>query len=355
MFSINSTNSCKGLSLLLLLWHHLFYQHPDFGHIVYRTALLSNVCIALFVILSGYGFSESIKQKTIGLFEFYKRRLSVIYSNYWFIALIFVPVGIVFMNRAIQDVFTDHAYAKFIIQMIGLHRFAYPEYGYNITWWYMSVIIPLIILFPFIYDLTQKYGVFILSMLLIIVIPDKASIPVITTWLLPFALGIYFSQRNYITTISRHLSSYKLWRFPMLIIAIMFLAAFRTYSPLLNGNKIDWLFGGLIILFIYELTISFKLVEILLSFLGKHLFNIFLFHTFIYYYYWEAFIYSFKYPVLIFLVLLSICIVLSIMIEFLKKYIHFYELVKKFQKLKVPVTIEIAFQGVPADSHISLR
>ena len=38
----------------------------------------------------------------------------------------------------------------------------------------------------------------------------------------------------------------------------------------------------------------------------------------IYYYYWNEFIYSFQNPPLIFLVLLSICIVSSMMIEELK-------------------------------------
>jgi len=65
-FSIGSINSCKGIALLLLLWHHLFYQHSEFGHLTYTLAVLSKVCVALFVILSGYGYSESVKSKEAG-------------------------------------------------------------------------------------------------------------------------------------------------------------------------------------------------------------------------------------------------------------------------------------------------
>ena len=329
IFNISSTNSCKGIALILLLWHHLFYQHPEFGPITYTIALLSKVCVAIFVILSGYGYSESIKSKNAGLFSFYKKRLVSLYSNYWFIALIFVSIGILFMDRSLQDAFTNHPYAKFIIQMTGLHRFFYREYGYNATWWYMSVIIPLIILFPFIYCLTKKYGIFILIFCLFILFPRKSIFPVINTWLLPFALGIYLSQKNHIVTISNRLHTYGNWRFIMLITTIVLVAKLRGIIPLLGDTKIDWLFGGLIILFIFELTSIFRLLEKVLGFLGKQLFNIFLFHTFIYYYYWSEFIYSFQNPLLIFFALLSISTLISLTIEQLKRRVYFNELIGK--------------------------
>jgi membrane-bound acyltransferase YfiQ involved in biofilm formation len=355
-FNIRSTNSCKGIALIFLLWHHLFYLHPEFGPITYTVALLSKVCVAIFVILSGYGYSESIKSKNAGLFSFYKKRLVSLYSNYWFIALIFVSIGILFMGRSLQDAFTSYPYAKFLIQMTGLHRFFYREYGYNATWWYMSVIIPLIILFPCISYLTKKYGILIPFFCLLILFPRKSIFPEINTWLLPFALGIYLSQKNHIVTISNRLNTYGNWRFIMLITAIVLVAALRGIIPLLGDTKIDWLFGGLIILFIFELTSLFRLLEKVLGFLGKHLFNIFLFHTFIYYYYWSEFIYSFQNPLLIFFALLSICIVISLTIEQLKRRVYFNALIGKAGTLHVPAAIEITFQqDAPAEARTSRR
>ncbi len=355
-FNIDSTNACKGVALVLLLWHHLFYKHPEFGFITVEFALLSKVCVAIFLILSGYGLSESVKSKNIGLFAFYKKRLVALYCNYWFIALVFVPIGILFMDRSFQDVFTNHAYIKFIIQMTGMHRFAYSEHGYNATWWYMSVIIPLTILFPFIYDLTKKYGVVILIFCFVILLPNRSLLPVINTWLLPFVLGIYFSQKNYIITISDHLNTYGNWRFVILIAALLPVAIFRTRIPLIAGTEIDWLFGALIILFVFEVTKTFRLVQNVLGFLGKHLFNIFLFHTFIYHYYWSGFIYSFQNPLLIFLTLLSICTVISIMMEQIKRRLYFYKLIEKTNELRVPPNIEVTFQqNAPADDRTSRR
>lgn len=341
IFDKNSTNACKGMALILLLWHHLFYPHPEYGFIVWKTGLLAKVCVAIFVILSGYGFSESIRNKNVGLFEFYKNRLIVIYSNYWFIALIFVPIGVFFMNRTFQNTFNGHVYFKFLIQLTGLHRFFYSEYGYNATWWYLSVIIPLIILFPFMYDFINKYGCLSLLFFCFILFNQKfVVLPVINAWLLPFALGIYCSQRNVLPILSCKLSKFGGWRFVVLTVAIGLIAFLRPD----NEIRMDWLFGGLLILYVFEVTNVIVFIKNILCFMGKHLFNVFLFHTFVYYYFWKDFFYSFKSPLVIFFILLSSCIVLSILIEQIKKYLSFYKFVDYIKSIKISPKIEIKFR-----------
>jgi hypothetical protein len=339
IFDKHATNACKGVALLLLLWHHLFFQCPEYGFVVYKTAIIAKVCLAMFVILSGYGFSESVRLKKTEFFQFYKNRLIAIYSNYWFIALLFVPIGVFFMGRTLQSAFTDHCYVKFLIQMTGLHRFVYSEYGYNATWWYMSVIIPLIILFPLFHYAVKKYGVFALLFLFALLIPGKPIIPVLNEWLFPFALGIYVSQRNCISAISAYLNALGWTRYFLLSGVIIFIAVLRIYFPSLHITKINWLFGLAIILLIFELSMTFQIIGPALSFLGKHLFNVFLFHSFIYCYYWKDFIYSFKQPVLIFLVLLFLCVGVSIVLEYVKKVIGFHSLIQKIRRLGAPGTV----------------
>ena len=147
-FDLNATNACKGVALILLLWHHLFYKHPEFGPLVHTSALLAKVCVAMFVFLSGYGFAESVRARKFELLRFYRTRLVPLYANYWLIAALFVSLGVWVMGVSLESAYTDHPYGKFLVQMTGLHRYAFPEYGYNATWWYMSVIIPLVLLFP---------------------------------------------------------------------------------------------------------------------------------------------------------------------------------------------------------------
>jgi peptidoglycan/LPS O-acetylase OafA/YrhL len=343
IFDVSSTDACKGVALMFLLWHHLFHHHPEFGFTVHQTAKFARVCVAIFVLLSGYGYAESIKRKDVGLLQFYKHRFVAIYSNYWLIALIFVPIGVFCFGRTLESAFTNHAYIKFLIQMTGLHMQIIGEYGYNPTWWYMSIIIPLIFLFPFLYDAVKKYGLLVLLCFLFILIPNSPIVPDITRLAFAFSLGIYLSQRNVISIISVRLSALGWRRHILLLVITVLIMLFRSNSPLLNGSKIDWLFGLLIILHVFELTIEFPRIVKPLGWLGKHLFNVFLFHTFIYFFFWKDFIYSFKQPILIFIVLLLICVALSEMIEYFKKAIGFYKITNKLQGFKISPSMEISF------------
>lgn len=72
-------------------------------------------------------------------------------------------------------------------------------------------------------------------------------------------------------------------------------------------------------IFVYQYIAVIPIVNTCLRFLGKHATNMFLIHTFIYYYYYPDFIYSFHYAWLILPVLLCVSLGVSIVIELLKK------------------------------------
>ena len=155
-FDVAITNASKGVALMLILWHHLFYEKPESGEFVYQMALLAKVCVGIYVVLSGYGLAESIKHKGLDLPAFYKRRVLKLYMNYWLIALIFVPIGVWFMDRTLHSVYGDAIYQGFLLQMLGLHMFTWVGYGYNATWWFMSLIIVLYAVFPLMYRLSER-------------------------------------------------------------------------------------------------------------------------------------------------------------------------------------------------------
>ena len=121
-FDKRQTNIAKGVATLLLLWHHLFYAHPN----VYKrfTSLwmytdsmpmeaqisrMCKVCVATFLLLSGYGLLkswESRARRTLGGEQykmsvkqqllFVKNHLIKLMSDYWLIFVIFVPMGLCF-------------------------------------------------------------------------------------------------------------------------------------------------------------------------------------------------------------------------------------------------------------------
>lgn len=71
-----------------------------------------------------------------------------------------------------------------------------------------------------------------------------------------------------------------------------------------------------------------------LAFLGTHSMNIFLFHTFIYYMWFRDIIYVTRNPLVIFLELLSACLLISVILESIKKLIGFDSLIVKIQNIK---------------------
>lgn len=319
-FDISITNASKGMALMLILWHHLFYEKPESGWLVFQTALLAKVCVGIYVILSGYGLAESIKHKKLDIAAFFKRRLVKLYMNYWLIALIFIPIGTLLMGRTLEGVFGEYAYFKLLIQMLGLHMYTSVGYGYNATWWFMSLIIVLYAIFPLVFPLTKKFKLWFLAFCAVLLF---VPIPLVNDWIFPFAVGVYLSQNDGFVRMFGWLQKQGNLRFAILLVLTVFVAWYRQNGWLFDSIRADTFFGILLILWTTELVLVSGYAKKTLEFIGVHSFNIFLFHTFIYYYYFPNFIYSFQNPLLIFAVLLGICLLISVGIEAFKKKINF--------------------------------
>lgn len=197
------SNILKGIALLFLLVHHLFYiqngRFDDFeifdGHyLVNMIGQVCKVCVPLFVFLSGYGLTaEAEKLERIKLFKFYKRRFSKLYLNFWLMWLLFVPVGIFVFDVTFDAVYGDHALLKFILDFLGLINII-GDYGYNPTWWFYSCITTLYLLFPFIIA-GCKFRWCVHLMLwcsIILALLPFTPLQPIRYYLLTFILGCYF-------------------------------------------------------------------------------------------------------------------------------------------------------------------
>lgn len=104
----NDTLALKGIAILLLLWHHMFFVSKDllfdWHDIGIKSAILSRVCVAIFVFLSGYGLMVSSKINE-SLIAFYRKRLFKLLLNYWYIWLLFVPIGVFVFHRTFDAVY----------------------------------------------------------------------------------------------------------------------------------------------------------------------------------------------------------------------------------------------------------
>lgn len=296
VLSLSQTFSLKGIALIALLVHHLFYirtgQYDDIHlggdyYLLNQIGLMCKVCVALFVFLSGYGLAV-VTDKTgiINIKQFYIRRFTKLMSNYWLIWLLFVPIGVFFMGRTLASVYAGYSIGPcLLVDLAGLSRsLGLPSY--NATWWFYSCIIILYLLFPFIYQLIRKSILAIYMILMIsigIVFCPWTFIQPIQCYLLPFVLGIMFSNMLIIyilptsvrrcVVLNRCIRGCALLGEKITLICFMLVVmAIRNFVPY------PMLFDTIICIAIYLVYINIKWskhCDWMLSFLGKHSFNIF--------------------------------------------------------------------------------
>lgn len=333
-FSIQNTDLSKGIALCLLLSCHLFISYPNIGlavcgvSVAHYFARISKVCVAIFVLMSGYGLNESIKRRRNWSTNFVIKRATRIYIDYWIVWIIFVPIGILFFDRTFDKVYGQDILLRALLNFLGLHRY-FNIQGYNATWWYVSLTIGLYILFPIVNIFTKRFGLFFLAFTTpLLFIPFKFYYNINFFWFLliylpTFTLGIYLSEINFfvrLKAIASNQREIKLLFYLILLALIIWQRLTGIFKPsgIDSTSYIDGLFALLIVAVGYEYIFPVRLLGLSFVFIGKHSYNIFLFHTFIYYYYLSDFTYSFKYPVFIFLFLLISCLIVSVFIEKLK-------------------------------------
>lgn len=127
-------------------------------------------------------------------------------------------------------------------------------------------------------------------------------------------MGIAFASEGWFEKLSL-LRRKRIVRIGIEVVGIWF--SYLLYCDV--GITYIYAFAFFIPMLVFDLISSIPFISHLLKFLGKHSTNIFLTHTFIYYYFYTEYIYSLKYDWLILIVMLSLCSIVSMVMEFAKK------------------------------------
>ena len=324
MLSLRDSNILKGVALLLLFAHHLFYVqnglYDDVNiyhswNLVHQIGLYGKLCVAIFVFLSGYGLT--VKAEKDGgiknLKSFYLHRFKKLYLSYWYIWLLFVPVSYFVFGRTFSVVYHDGIVFKLLLDFLGLLN-CIGLLGYNATWWFMSCIILLYLLFPLLYKFARtNWPLSIALAMTITFLPLVNVVNPIRYYVITFVLGILYALKILPPPSSKEtvftfllfliLSVCRIFGDPILIDCILSLLLVHLYTYVRVPNG----------------------VAHILEIIGRHSMNIFLFHTFIYYYWFREIIYAPRNPVVIYAFLLAVCLLVSFAIEKLKSLIiHLY-------------------------------
>ena len=365
-FTKEHTIQMKGIAIIILLFHHCFlnaqrwatvpYEKlattkgwgyypisftPFSSHTIQYLASFSKICVAMFVFMTGYGMwvsYESQKKKTT-MSNYIKKRMVTLMTGFLIIfvvtEILAIPTG-----RFIEVYGHDfRSVVYMIIDALGLAKLLGTPL-FCLTWWYMSLAIVLIMIFPFVHSIMEKYQwvVVVAS----IIVPRACGFGQSTDlfrYLLAYTLGMYFAQHDLLARIKEKFMEQNVaGKLLSLIVSLIGLAVIIKcrQNAWIGWKYLDFWDGFaamymIVISYIYIL--NGKWIVKGLGFLGKHSMNIFLIHSFYRDVFFHEFTYSFYYAWLDYIVLMAISLVTSIVLEWFKKLIRYEKFIDWVKRL----------------------
>lgn len=350
-FTKNDTAAMKGIAILMMMVHHCFvdnrYADYDLSFVLideYYVGIIASfckICVSLFVFLSGYGITVGLLRLDLqdknALRKQITRRYFSMMSGYWVMYILCAILFLIFLPSRFSAYDGDHmldAPVYALIDFMGLaHLFGTPTL--IATWWYMSLAVIIVVITPMFFLLYKRFGTIALFVVTFMFCGLFKTINFdLIRWLFTLALGMVCADHNLLAKIK----DFKIIKnkYADYIIKFIIYTAVLLFCIYARQNifaKISYLRDGIIPLFviIYCYTIIFPIpvVNTVLQFLGKHSMNIFLFHTILRGYILKDFIYGLKYPLVIVTVLLGMSLIVSNLVELIKKYSGYNKLCRK--------------------------
>lgn len=286
----------------------------------YYISLFSDACVPIFAFVSGYGlyFKYVQNSKTYGKAN--STRLKRLYVNYWIILLLFAVV----LGAILGTPGYPGSFIKGFLNLTGVNP------SYNGAWWFLTIYILFVVSSAFWFRLLDQLNpyFFITALLMVYVIAFYFRIckvdlfeNQILRWghqqsalffctLLQFMFGAFaykFKWHSKINLVFNRIH----FKNSMALAMIGLLVVFHGFVP----NFVIAPFTALGFLFMFlqlDLPIFFNK---LLDFFTPHATNIWLIHMFFYMIYFKDFIYSPKYVLPIFLLLVLCCVLSSIVVN----------------------------------------
>lgn len=365
-FTKEHTMQMKGIAIIILLFHHCFlnaqrwatvpYEKlattkgwgyypisfaPFSSHTIQYLASFSKICVAMFVFMTGYGMwvsYESQKKKTT-MSNYIKKRMVTLMTGFLIIfvvtEILAIPTG-----RFIEVYGHDfRSVVYMIIDALGLAKLLGTPL-FCLTWWYMSLAIVLIMIFPFVHSIMEKYQwvVVVAS----IIVPRACGFGQSTDlfrYLLAYTLGMYFAQHDLLARIKEKFMEQNVaGKLLSLIVSLIGLAVIIKcrQNAWIGWKYLDFWDGFAamyVIVLSYIYILNGKWIVKGLGFLGKHSMNIFLIHSFYRDVFFHEFTYSFYYAWLDYIVLMAISLVTSLVLEWFKKLIRYEKFIDWVKRL----------------------
>lgn len=345
-FTKQNTLAVKGIAVIFLLTYHCFSNESRlYGHQVEFWPLSQDMammisrcmvqCVGLFAFLSVYGLTLSLKKqyeqfqftgKDAALFVFkrYVNLVLLFLLPFIFCAAITLLTG---TSRYSNGFWANITSVIMDILCLG-HLFGtQPLIS---TWWYLSLEVLLIVFLPFAIRFYKRYGWLTIAMALL---PGSFLLEKhvhLTKYLFVVPFAVCFADRQVLERLKNFsIVKNRFWNklLKFVITTGLLILMFLLFDSRWGIQRFEFLLNGLIpvvlIYWAYEFIIELPVLRQFLEFLGKRSSDIFYTHTFVRAMWLKDVTYSFKYAVLIWLFLLGVSIVISFILDGLRKLLRY--------------------------------
>lgn len=341
MFTKQDTNRIKGIAILMMLMHHCFvgaYMYDGYNisfwpfseNFINNFSWYGKLCVSMFAFCSGYGLYKSFQNQS-SISAWIRSRMWSVYKNYWLIFVVSAIISLLISGLPLiayyqNGIFIGHF--NLLMDFMGLSSFLGTP-SLNGAWWYLSVLISTILLMPIFVTCLNKFHYW--SFGLIIILPRILGVTFQgnnAPWSFMFItlLGVCFAMFNLFERISnlQIISKSSMLNDGLyFIIGCAFVAwsyIIYTTLPVETFYEINYGIVPLIlIIFLWHSVIHIPFIETVLEKIGKRSGDIFYTHIFFRSFYATDFIFNQKHFLISIVVLLTLSIMASIVLDIIRK------------------------------------
>ncbi|MCM1459403.1 MAG: acyltransferase [Bacteroides sp.] len=341
-FNNNESLKIKGVAIILMVLLHAVYHAPKGvvvtyaflpQNIVLNVAGMGKICVSMFAFVSGYGLWKSYERRKTSCNKWTIRQLFKLFSKFWFVWIITAVACEIVSGRSREVYFKDGIITgikNIIIEMLGLAKLFHTP-SLTSVYWYIGAAVFFVLCIPFLYYMKQNLVAVVFIIILlprILAVGDNGFLGTMNpgSFLFVFILGVMASEHE---LIERWTGTFcfrggKIIKFILEVILLFICYKIYYILPLQSYWEIHWgVIPFVIIVFCVEFINQIPVICNMLSFLGKHSMNIYLVHSMLKNMYLKEWLYSLHNWFLILIALLAVSIVISYVIEGLKKLLKF--------------------------------
>ena len=320
--SKDESNAIKGIAILLMLFYHLFNRVTEGVEYVWvgeqpLTKFLSTAAypVPFFLMMSGYGLYYSCQKGRVNAKSNGARALKL-YVHYWMVMLIFVTIGLFLVPWHYPGSLTT-----FLENFIGIHC------TYNYETWFLLPYIILSVLSPYIFKLLDKLSpiwmlclAFLVSFGAQFFVSRFVATGIVTNvfiglfmatsgLLFPFVIGacMKICASNYDNVEKKENNSFLRWFICVTLLLILVVLRCKILFPWSS-------FYTFLVIVLFINMPHIKCIDKVLMELGRKSMVMWMVHTYFCIYLFHDFIYGFRYPIVIWMVLALISYLCSIII-----------------------------------------